>query len=60
MASSVSKINQERLRLRRAVASWLTARRPKPSGLGFDVETTGARLKVDVAACWLQNLKHND
>ncbi|HPY90634.1 MAG TPA: hypothetical protein PLT23_07900 [Lentisphaeria bacterium] len=60
MASSVSKINQERLRLRQAVASWLTARRPKPSGLGFDVETTGARLKVDVAACWLQNLKHND
>lgn len=57
MASSVSKIDQERLRLRQAVASWLAARRPKPSGLGFDVETTGARLKVDVAACWLQNSK---
>lgn len=60
MASSVSKNNQERLRLRQAVASWLAARRPKPSGLGFDVETIGGRLKVDVAACWLQNPKHND
>lgn len=60
MASSVSKINREHLRLRQAVALWLATRRPKPSGLGFDVETTGARLKADVAACWLQNPKHDD
>ncbi len=60
MASSVSKINREHLRLRQAVAIWLAARRPKPSGLGFDVETTGARLKADVAACWLQNPKPDD
>jgi len=60
MASSSRKIDHEHLRLRQAVAGWLTARRPKPSGLGFDVETTSARLKADVAACWLQNPRQED